>query len=183
MIGLMFLGALIAWGLFAFWLGKNIPVWFKFKYPNIVTVVLVPVIFLLPVADEVIAYPQMQALCSNLQPLDYAAGMNAEKAFGRTVYYRDIKTPILLSPSTVKAYRHDGVYFDAKTEEQILSYHGYTPTSSWLAVPNGSSGGEMTLILRNCSGMKTDSKGYAIEKYGADGLPIRFAHLNLTKLQ
>jgi hypothetical protein len=184
MIGILFLFVIGLWIVISITLGIKIPLWLGLKRDRQV-LMLAPVfallVFVAPVADEIIAYPQMMALCSNLPPLGLAEGMDEKKAYGRAVYYQDISTPIQVFPSSVHIDRHDAVYFDAKSHEKILSYHGYTPKKAFLAVSNGSSGGTMTLILQSCSGMKADANGYALEKYDANGLPVRFSHLKLTK--
>jgi hypothetical protein len=173
MIGLMFFGALIAWGLFAFWLSKNIPVWFKFKYPTIAAVVLVPLLFLLPVADELIAYPQMQALCASLKPYEFAAGMDEKKAFGRTVYHKRVTAQEVIWPKTVKVTRIFSTYVDATTKEPILIESWLVPSRGMLGISNGSSGGKMTALLNQCS---------PVAQYDAAGLPLQFKSLNLTEI-
>ena len=180
MIGLMFLFVFALWALIALALGRKIPRWLGItRHRTALGFVFALLVFVTPVADEIIAWPQMRALCRNLPPLGLASGMTDQKANGRTVYYQDINTPISIFPSSVHVVRHDGIYFDATSHEPILSYHGYTPRTAFLSVPNGSSGGTMTLILRGCSGMKSDANGYVIEKYDSTGLPVRFGHLNL----
>jgi hypothetical protein len=181
MMGILFFGVIAVWALIALVLGCNLPQRLRIqRYRPAWAVVFVVLVFFAPVADEIIAYPQMQALCRDLQPLSLASGMSEEKAYGRTVSYRDITTPVSIFPSSVKVDRHDGIYFDLKTNEPILAYHGYTPRSAFLAIPNGSSGGAMTLLLQGCSGMKVGADGYTTEKYDSNGLPIRFSHLKLS---
>jgi exosortase/archaeosortase len=181
MIGLLFFGAIALWALIALVLGVKLPEWLRIqRYRLACTLVFVVLVFFAPVADEVIAWPQMQVMCRDLQPLSLASGMSEEQAYGRTVSYRDITTPVSIFPSSVNVDRHDGIYFDTKTNEPILAYHGYTPRSAFLAIPNGSSGGSMTLLLQGCSGMKVGADGYTTEKYDSNGLPIRFSHLKLS---
>lgn len=181
MIGILFFGAIAVWGLIALALGIKLPKWLRIqRYRPLWAAVFVMLVFFAPVADEIIAYPQLKVLCSNLPPLDFAQGMNEQKAYGRTVYYRDMYTSISVFPSSVRVDRHDGVYFDATTNEPVLAYHGYTPRKALLSVPNGSSGGTMTLILYGCSGMKSGPDGYVIEKFDSTGLPVRFGNLKLT---
>lgn len=180
MIGLLFIGAIAIWAVVALALGSKIPLWLGLKQHRVALgFAFALLLFVAPVADEIIAWPQMQLLCSNLQPLSLAEGMDEKRAYGRTVYYRDSYEPVQIFPRSVRLERHEGAYFDTNTHEKILSYHGYTPRHGFLSIPNGSSGGTMTAILKGCSGMKADSTGYSIEKYGADGFPIRFAKLNL----
>ncbi|WP_460488827.1 hypothetical protein [Curvibacter fontanus] len=181
MIGILFFGAIAIWAWVALALGSKLPRWLGItRYRTAFGFVFALLVFVTPVADEIIAYPQLKALCSDLPSLDFAEGMNEQKAFGRTVYYRDMYTSISVFPSSVRVDRHDGIYFDARTNEPVLAYHGYTPRKAFLSVPNGSSGGFMTLILRGCSGMKSGADGYVIEKFDSTRLPVRFSNLKLT---
>lgn len=183
MSGLLFLIVIGLWLVIAITLGIKIPKWLGMKrdgHALAVAPVVAVLIFVAPVADEIIAWPQIRALCGDLSPLGYASGMDERKAYGRTIYYRDIYTPISVFPSSVHVDRHDGIYFDARSNEPILAYHGYTPRKAFLSVPNGSGGGAMTLILRGCSGMKSGADGYVLEKYDSNGVPARFSHLKLT---
>lgn len=175
MIGLMFLGVFIAWIAIALTLGIKLPKWMGVKrFAPLVSVVLVPLIFFAPVADEIIAYPQMQALCKQVSGLVLAPGMDEQKANGRTVYSMGLSTTTALWPSSVKILRRDYAYVDATTKESILQGVWFEPLRGMLGVPNGSGGGQMTLLLGKCVSKP--------EVYDNQGVPSRYGHLKLTKV-
>jgi len=65
MIGLIFFGAIALWMLLALNLGRKIPQWFKLK-PEW-SWLFVPLVFFMPVMDEVIALPQAYVLCKQAE--------------------------------------------------------------------------------------------------------------------
>lgn len=174
MSGLFFLSILGIWLLIAVLVGTKIPKWLgATRYRRALSVLLIPLIFLAPVADEIVAYPQMLALCKHDKLYELATGMNEKKAYGRTVYYVQKKELISLWPSTVKVSRLDMAYVDAQTNETVLARIGFRAAQGMLGLPAGSSGDKTTVLLSGC--------GSRIEAYDAKGLPSRFSHLNLTK--
>ncbi len=181
MSGLLFFGAIGFWGLISIGLGIWLTKFFRGAgvWRPLVVYVTVPLVFFAPVIDEVIAYPQMVALCrqGTNSMFDFAPNMNSAKAYGRTVFYEISEAvPISLWPSTVKILRTDERLVDSNTLEVILQKHGYAPWHGMLNIPNGSGGGHMTLLLKGCP---ADNDGpYDSKKR----LPSRLDSLNLTKV-
>lgn len=175
MIGLFFLFVIGLWVLIAVKLGTKIPKLLgTTRYRTAFSVVLVPLIFVAPVADEIIAYPQMMALCKNSKPYELAPGIDEKHASGRTVYYDDKKALLSLWPSTVKVARTDTYYRDATTKEPVLQSSSFHALQGMLGMPAGSSGDKMAILLGGC--------GSRYEPYDSKGVPTRFSHLNLTKI-
>ena len=175
MIGLLFFGAIAVWGVIAIALGSKLPEWLGIKrHRTALGFVFALLVFVAPVADEIIAYPQMQMLCQQVNGLELARGMDEEKAHGKSFYYAEDNHNVTLWPSSVKLLRRDYAYINAMTKEAILQGVWFEPLRGMLGVPNGSSGGQMTLILGKC-----DSK---TEAYDNQGVPVRFGYLKLTKV-
>lgn len=172
MIGLLFLFVFGLWIATSIALGIKIPKWLGItRYRAGLSAVLVTLIFVAPVADEIIAYPQMTALCRQDRVFELAPGMDDKRAYGRTVEQTLEINEEALWPSSVKVTRWDLRYVDTTTKEQVLIYTRFQPKRGMLGVPNGSSGGTMAVLLRDC----TDSH----EPYDSRGLPTRFTTLNL----
>lgn len=177
MIGILFLFVTGLWIVISIALGIKIPKWLGMKRDGQV-LALAPVftllVFVAPVADEIIAYPQMRALCKQDRFFDLAPGMDEKKAHGRTVYSEERKTFSKLWPSSIEVLQWRTAYVDVTTKEVIFQRSGAHPLRGMLGVPDGSSGGKMTVLLSACSptGESFDSKG----------IPSRFSQLNLTKI-
>ena len=175
MIGLFILFVACLWLLLAVIFGFKIPKWLGLtRYRITFSILLSLLILIAPVADEVIAYPQVMALCKNDKLYALAPEMGESKATGRTVYYTEKKEPVKVWPSTVKVSRTDMVYLDAVTKESVLIRQSYRVTEGMLGMPAGSSGDKMAILLGGC--------GSRVEPYSTKGLPSRFSHLNLTKI-
>ena len=154
MIGLIFYGAIALWIFIALYLGRKIPKWFKLKPAW--SWLFVPLVFFMPVMDEVIAWPHMQMLCRNFEGHKFAGykfveGMNEKSAAGRKVYYTEIITPFEIFPPTVKVNKWVIRYVDAVTQETVFSHTNYQPIHGFLHIPAGSSGGAMTAFLKGCT--------------------------------
>lgn len=169
MIGIFFLVAIGLWAWIAWKLGTKIPQWFgATRFRTVASVVLVPLIFVAPVVDEVIAYPQLQEMCHRG---GYELAMNEKDAYGRKIYYTLRKIPHTLWPSTVVVEKIEIVYVDSTTKEPVLVGRGVRPVHGFLALPAGSSGDKMTVLLSNC---KTK------EALDVHGIPTRFSHLKFN---
>lgn len=176
MIGLMFMGILSAWFAISIALGVKIPKWMGVRrFGWVFSLLLTPLIFLTPVADEVIAYPQMVNLCASLKPYDFTFGVDEKSAYGRTVYHKQSNTRELIWPPTVEVKKWTSAYVDSKTGEPILVQNWFEPQRGMLGVPNGSSGGRMTILLKSCSPKNT--------QYDSRGRPNQFESLNLKEIQ
>jgi MFS family permease len=174
MIGLMFFGAIALWGLVAIGVGLGLSKLFKESWRGLAAFALIPLIFFAPVADEIIALPQMNALCATMKPLALAPGMDEAKAYGRTIYLSSTTSTETLFPPTIKVTRHNGRYVDAKTKEPVLVQSGFSPSAGMLGMPSGSGGGSMPLVLSKCP--RVDHE----DKTDTQHIPLRFSHLKLT---
>jgi hypothetical protein len=177
MIGILFFGVIAIWALIALTLGIKLPKWLGIRRnQSLWAPVFVVLVFFAPVADEIIAYPQMQALCKQVTFFELAPGMDENKAYGRTVYYAEKTRRDTLWPPSVEILRWEIAYVDAASKEPVLQVLRIEPLRGMLGVPNGSSGGQMTVVLgeRDC--------GSKVEVYDSEGIPSRFSHLKLTKV-
>lgn len=155
MTGFFFLFVTGLWAVIAITLGIKIPRWLgAMRYRKALGVVLAPLIFFAPVADEIIAYPQMMALCSARENTHLT--MNEKSAYGRTVYYTQSSEVGALWPPSVVIVRHQSGYLDATTKEPVLVSSWIRPARGFLGIPAGSSGTKMTLLLRACEVPKDD---------------------------
>jgi hypothetical protein len=172
MIGLLFLFVIGLWVWIAVKLGTKIPQWLgATRYRTAFGVVLVPLIFMAPVADEIIAYPQMRALCA---AGGYQLAMTEKEAQGRTIYSASYETSERLWPPTVEVARMKINYVDAATNQSVIAGYGYVrPLRGFLGVPAGGSGDKMPVILSKC-GLTN------IEPRDQHGIPLRFDHLKLN---
>lgn len=172
MIGILFIFVIGLWLVIALALGRKIPKWLGItRHQKALGLVFALLVFVAPVADEVIAYPQMRGLCASLKPYEFAPGMDEKKAYGRTVEQALEINEESLWPSSVKVTRWDLRYIDTATKEPVLVYTRFQPKSGMLGVPNGSSGGAMTVLLKECTDVN--------DPYDSRGLPTRFSSLNL----
>ena len=65
MIGLLFFGTIFLWLIFSIFLALRLPRWFNFK--DRWGFVIAPMVFFLPVIDEVVALPQAYLLCQQAE--------------------------------------------------------------------------------------------------------------------
>lgn len=173
MIGLLFFGAIALWALVALVLGIKLSDWLCIQRNRLPwTVVCVTLVFFAPVADEVIAWPQMQSLCASSSSIELAKGMNEASAKKRTVYYTQRRTTDTLFPKSIEITRSSGAYVDSVSKEPVLVQTWFEPRRGLLGIPNGSSGGEMTILLKACT--------LPVEPLDSQNLPLRFQRLNLT---
>ena len=158
MIGLMFFGAVALWFVtvvaIAFGIVRLLP-----DHPRwlIVKIALVLLVFFVPIADEIIAWPQMQELCKGNGRFIFGPEMNEQKALGRTVYYRykSQEERRKLFPDVEVLYSlHD--YVDTRTGEIILRFHSVKPTYSMFAYPDAG-GTRNTWILSECWSAKVNT--------------------------
>lgn len=149
MFGLMLLGIVVLWVLvtilIARWLGKKLP---DKPWRKAAQIALFPLVFVVPIFDEIIAWPQMQMLCAGADGYQYAQGMTQEKAAERTVYGRKIDETKILFPFVWVNYGHSDLV-DVNTNELILTARGANPTQSLFAFPDAG-GGRHTWLLGSC---------------------------------
>jgi hypothetical protein len=174
MIGLMFFGAIALWGLVALGVGLGLSKLFRESWRGFAAFALIPLVFFAPVADEIIAYPQMKALCEQGST---RLVMDADLAKGREICYTQrlkIKDVVLLPPS-ISLNKYEETFIDIHTKKPVLEAFWYEAHAGYLNMPNGSSGGYMPLILGSCS-LKTKIPREP------DGTPTSLKYLNLKKV-
>ena len=174
MIGLMFFGAIALWGLIAIGVGLGLTKLVREDWRGFAALVFIPLVFFAPVADEIIAYPQMKALC---QSGGYELAMTEKDAYGRTIYNASYKVPAGLWPPTIDAFRMKINYVDATSKQSVIVGYGYVESRrGFLGIPAGSSGDKMTAILGKCGLSNVESRDQR-------GIPTRFSHLNFNVIQ
>lgn len=104
-------------------------------------------IFLLPVADEIISYPTYYKMCKNGGRYQFAPGMDEKKVFGREYYatsnheltrlFPDFKNTLLPSDknSGVVIQVDRTKIIDTNTGEILLESVGFNPIHSFSAIP------------------------------------------------
>ena len=153
----------------AFWIGKQLP---NRPWRAAARIVLFPIVFFIPVLDEIIAWPQMWALCKEADGYEYAQGMTQEKAQGRTVYKRTWnQTDILLSRVKVSIYR--GEVVDATSNELILISRAVKPVESLFAFRDAG-GGRHTWLLRECPPEREESRFAKNNRLTGEILKLKF---------
>lgn len=143
MIGLMFYGAIGLWVLMAFYLGRKLPKWFNLKPAW--AFLFVPLVFIAPVIDEVIAIPQAYALCKKAEDAfwyDPAAKGKVRMKEGE--YLR--RENLTVGFNIVARVEEYGIRL-ADTDAVIAKWTEVRFSPGFLSFPNGSSGGSMPLLL------------------------------------
>ena len=158
MSGLMLFGSLSIWLLFsvaiATWIVSLISMRSRRVYAKLI---LIPMLFLAPITDEVIAWPQLERLCKGTGRFEFGPGIDEQKAQGRTVYYRYKAAEEFrkLFPGVEVRYSyHD--YVDARTGEVVLRFHSVMPIRSWFAFPDAG-GSRHPWLLSECWSAKVNS--------------------------
>jgi hypothetical protein len=110
------------------------------------------VIFVAPLGDELLAWPQLRELCRGPGRFEYGPGQDAATAFGRTVYYRPRaqETLATLFPGVpVRLTFHD--YVDAGSGDLVLRFRSVRPLDS-LAALRDARGVAHPWLLHECWG-------------------------------
>lgn len=174
MIGLLFFGVLILWAIIAITLGLKLPKWLRIQRFTMLWIIVISVlIFFAPVADEIIAWSQMNKLCKSVTGFQFAAGVDEKVAYGRTVYYEQSTQRFVIFPSSVSVIQAEYRYVDATTKQVIFFEYDYEAKYAWLGIPAGSSGNKMTALLKGC---RTDLKTH-LEK-----IKTQFDQLHITQI-
>lgn len=163
-------------------------------------IALAVLIFVLPLADEIIAYPKYYQLCSEAGSFQFGPGMDAHKAHGREVYQVYDHEYLILFPqfrsllaSEIPQYQNvskkSGVivekrlfrYIDTSTGELVLSNKSFNPVSSFFAIRWD--GNKIPWLLKECGSHGT-TKGRPSQDFYRDlqliegDAPINFNTLN-----
>jgi hypothetical protein len=130
MAGLIFVALLIGWFFVARWVAKLLTQRIgntALRRVSMVTIIVV--MFILPVADEIIGGFQFRALCSEHAVLK----IDAQKIKGRTV--RTVSEPengTYTIGTAVRIYYYRMSYRDIETNEELASYSRYVAKGGWL---------------------------------------------------
>lgn len=137
------------WLLLAVTLGFKIPNWLGIKRYRIpVGIALAALIFLAPVGDEIIAYPQLKAMCKSVESVEY----DPKTAAGQTVS----KYSSVISNETRTLFPGIQVRIEQRAlvtpvaELPIVKWSSIEPRAGFMRFPAGSSGDSMPLLLSDC---------------------------------
>jgi hypothetical protein len=176
MIGIGFFILIFIWGWVALWVGRKLSGFSFFTRLTInsetgqstgwdfpVKALLVSLVFLLPMADQIIAYPQWQQLCSHTGDFDYGSGMDEKKAFGRKVrtVFEEHETTIF--PFIKVSYSSKQI-FDANTDELIFEKPHYQYSAQAFFYLPSSSGDKTAPLLSTCADFRFMTRNDSIYK-------------------
>lgn len=149
MIGILFFGAIAIWAWVALALGSKLPRWLGItRYRTAFGFVFALLVFVTPVADEIIAYPQLKMLCKSVEIVEY----DPQTATGKTVS----KYPPIIGKETktlfpgIQVLVQHGAYVAPTTEIPVVKWAWIEPDAGFLKFPAGASGGSMPLLLADC---------------------------------
>lgn len=171
MIGILVLILLLVWIFVAIWLGKLLSraVFSRFTATDkssvksgLITLLLIATVFLLPVLDQIIAYPKWQQLCSTTGDFEWGPGMDKSKVFGREYYGEsEIKTFTIFPNVSVTSTSMKII--DANTNELLFIKPHYNFSAKPLFKLPDASGGGASIFLHKCATYGLNGKRY--EKY------------------
>lgn len=138
---------------------------------------LFSLLFVAPLGDELLAWPQLRRLCTGEGRFEYGPGMDEQAAFGRTVYYRPSaaeETQTVFPGIPVRLSFHD--YVDAHSGDVVLRFRSVLPLGSMFAYPDAK-GVRHPWLLRECWGANLsgvpDERALKLVVVRAPPLPAR----------
>ena len=150
MFGLILSGLASIWlalsMVIAAWLGKFLPKK-PWRIPLIVLIFFG--VFLLPVADELIAWPAMNRLCAQVAQYEYDKRLTEGRTVRPRVSVGSQETINLFPGIKVLIERIDRL--DANTGERVLSWYQITTNGGKLGVPSSSGERYPILLPQRCS--------------------------------
>jgi hypothetical protein len=131
MIGLLVLGALIVWFFIARGIAKRIAkaIPISARWHSIAAIGIFVIVFLLPVADELAAWPGFGILCHNRAVL----AIDAARIKGKTVRIVGTVRSAQVDGAIMTTYRNQLTYVDASSGEVLGNYETYTAKGGVLA--------------------------------------------------
>lgn len=174
MIGIFVLIILGLWTLFAIWFGKLLSkkVFARFttnqttgeatKIGNLITILLIAIVFILPVVDQLIAYPKWQQLCSTTGDFEWGPGMDEKKVFGREYYAENEIKTFNIFPK-IEVFSDSVKVFDANTNELLFFKPHYGFSAKPLIKLPDASGGGASIFLHKCNTYGLNGKNYEKE--------------------
>jgi len=130
----------------------QIGVWQKSR-SVLVQLVLATAIFVLPVIDQVIAYPKWQELCGSTGDFEWGPSMDEKKVFGREVFTSSELHETSIFPGIRVSYFDWNVY-DAVSKQLIFTKPHYSYSAQALIHLPSSSGDKKALLLKTCENLK-----------------------------
>ncbi|MGY0195975.1 hypothetical protein ACWA7J_12985 [Leptothrix sp. BB-4] len=148
MIGLLFFGAIGLWLMIALYLGCELPKWFGL---NIAWAILfVPLVFFVPVIDEVIAIPQAYALCKQAEE---AFWYDSSVKGGVLTYYDEYSRDEQTVGFNIRVRVEKASSVLSGTRRPVIRRMRLFFSAGFLGSPAGSSGTSMPLLLpESCPG-------------------------------
>lgn len=149
MIGILFFGAIAIWALIALTIGSKLPRWLGItRYRTALGFVFALLVFVAPVADEIIAYPQLKALCKSVEDVEY----DPQSAIGKTVskYSSVISDEVETLFPGIRVRIERRALVTPVTEVPIVKWGSIEPQAGILQFPAGSSSNAMPLVLSDC---------------------------------
>lgn len=160
MIGLFILLLACLWLLSAVILGFKIPKWLGLtRYRIISSILLSLLIFIAPVTDEVIAYPQVMALCAQVKKYEYDEAATKGKVISKYVSRPSQESRVIFPGIriVVSEYAH----LELVTNQPVIRWHEIETRGGMLGFPAGSSGDKMSVLLPSrCTTVPTGAENH-----------------------
>ncbi len=169
MSGIFLIIFLLIWGAISFGLGSLLSWLFKRFNTNAQTVepsgwqtivkfLMIAFLFLLPVMDQLIAYPKWQQLCATTGDFEWGPEMDEKKAFGRELIVFGNSHETTIFPNIHVTY-FSRQFKDAQTGELILNmpHASYYKARGIFYLPSGS-GDNRAIFLSECTTNDKDQK-------------------------
>jgi hypothetical protein len=150
MIGLMFFGAIGLWGVIAIALSLWASKIAGAKWRWLAALVLMPLVFFAPVADEIVAYPEVQVLCETAKDYIYDEQFARGKTIDSFSYILSKETKNIFP--NIKIVLEESAVIEYTTKIPVIRSFEMTSSGGFLKFPAGSSGGRISLLLpERCS--------------------------------
>ncbi len=166
MFGLIILPLIGLWFWFAIWVAGKINQYFwrdkevtgVAELGQLLSLLLLTAfVFLLPLMDQIIAYPKWQQMCATTGDFEWGTGIDEEKAFGRELIVFGSIHYTTIFPN-IKVTYFSNEFKDAQTGELILSMpHAVYSAEGMLYIPS-SSGDRSAIFLPKCRTKDKDQK-------------------------
>ena len=155
MIAIMFFGAIVIWialsVAIAIWLGNLLT---ARPWRIAIKFLLVPIIFFAPVVDEILAWPEMKALCDRASKYEFDEKTARGRTIRRAISVGSQENITLFPDIKVLVERYDHV--DEKSGERVVSWYQITTHGGKFGIPS-SSGEHYPLILPQRCSVKASS--------------------------
>jgi hypothetical protein len=160
MFGLIILPLIGLWFLFAIWAAGKINQYFwrdkevtgVAELGQLLSLLLLTAfVFLLPLMDQIIAYPKWQQMCATTGDFEWGPGMDEEKAYGRELIVYGSMHETTIFPNIHVTY-FSRQFKDVKTEELVLNmpHASYYKAKGMFHFPTAS-GNNQAILLHGCT--------------------------------